>query len=85
MSIQWNHVLEDVLGDDMGVNGARICHVSSRESLEIAVDGVFIAIGHVPNSDIFKGQLDMKNGCVGQYGARRHGNTNKYFRCICGR
>ena len=64
VSIQWNHVLEDVLGDDMGVNGARICHVSSRESLEIAVDGVFIAIGHVPNSDIFKGQLDMKNGYV---------------------
>ena len=62
VSIQWNHVLEDVLGDDMGVNGARICHVSSGESLEIAVDGVFIAIGHVPNSDIFKGQLDMKNG-----------------------
>ena len=64
VSIQWNHVLEDVLGDDMGVNGARISHVSSRESLEIAVDGVFIAIGHVPNSDIFKGQLDMKNGYV---------------------
>ena len=64
VSIQWNHVLEDVLGDDMGVNGARLCHVSSRESLEIAVDGVFIAIGHVPNSDIFKGQLDMKNGYV---------------------
>ena len=64
VSIKWNHVLEDVLGDDMGVNGARICHVSSRESLEIAVDGVFIAIGHVPNSDIFKGQLDMKNGYV---------------------
>lgn len=64
VSIQWNHVLEDVLGDDMGVNGARICHVSSGELIEIAVDGVFIAIGHVPNSDIFKGQLDMKNGYV---------------------
>ena len=64
VSIQWNHVLEDVLGDDMGVTGARIYHVSSGESLEIAVDGVFIAIGHAPNSDIFKGQLDMKNGYV---------------------
>ena len=64
VSIQWNHILEDILGDDMGVNGARICHVSSGESLEIAVDGVFIAIGHAPNSDIFKGQLDMKNGYV---------------------
>jgi len=64
VSIEWDHVLEDVLGDDMGVTGARICHVSSGESLEIAVDGIFIAIGHVPNSDIFKGQLDMKNGYV---------------------
>ena len=64
VSIQWNHVLEEVLGDDMGVTGARIRHVTSEEPVEMAVDGVFIAIGHVPNSDIFKGQLDMKNGYV---------------------
>ena len=64
VSIQWNHVLEEVLGDDMGVTGARIRHVTSEETVELAVDGVFIAIGHVPNSDIFKGQLDMKNGYV---------------------
>ena len=64
MSIQWNHVLEEVLGDDMGVTGARIRHVTSDEPVDLVVDGVFIAIGHVPNSEIFKGQLDMKNGYV---------------------
>ena len=64
MSIQWNHVLEEVLGDDMGVTGARIRHVTSDEPVGLVVDGVFIAIGHVPNSEIFKGQLDMKNGYV---------------------
>ena len=64
VSIQWNHILEEVLGDDMGVTGARIRQVTSGESVEIAVDGVFIAIGHGPNSEIFKGQLDMKNGYV---------------------
>ena len=64
VSIQWNHILEEVLGDDMGVTGARIRQVTSGESVEIAVDGVFIAIGHVPNSDIFKGQLNMNNGYV---------------------
>ncbi len=64
VSIQWNHVLEEVLGDDMGVTGARIRHITSEEPVDLAVDGVFIAIGHVPNSDIFKGQLHMKNGYV---------------------
>lgn len=64
VSIQWNHVLEEVLGNDMGVTGARIRHVTSEEPVDLAVEGVFIAIGHVPNSDIFKGQLDMKNGYV---------------------
>ena len=64
VSIQWNHVLEEVLGDDMGVTGARIRHVTNDEPVDLVVDGVFIAIGHVPNSEIFKGQLDMKNGYV---------------------
>ena len=64
VSIQWNCVLEEVLGDDMGVTGARIRHVTSDEPVDLVVDGVFIAIGHVPNSEIFKGQLDMKNGYV---------------------
>ncbi len=64
VSIQWSHVLDDILGDEKGVTGAQIRHVTTGQTLNIAVDGVFIAIGHVPNSDIFRGQLDMKNGYV---------------------
>ena len=63
----WDSVLEDVLGDDdpPGVTGIRIKNVKTDEVTEIAVDGVFIAIGHTPNSEIFKGQLEMdENGYV---------------------
>ena len=64
VSIRWNHVLDEVTGDDMGVQGVRLRSVESDEISELAVDGVFIAIGHVPNSGIFDGQLEMKNGYV---------------------
>ena len=64
ISIQWDHVLEEVLGDDMGVTGIRIKHVKTGKPTNLEVDGVFIAIGHIPNSDIFKGQLEMENGYV---------------------
>lgn len=64
VTIQWDHTLEEVIGDDMGVTGARLKHASSGEATDLSVDGVFIAIGHVPNSEIFKGQLEMKNGYV---------------------
>lgn len=64
VTIQWDHQLDEVLGDDMGVTGMRIKHSQSGEPQEISVDGVFIAIGHIPNSEIFQGQLDMKNGYV---------------------
>jgi thioredoxin reductase (NADPH) len=64
VTIQWDHVLDEVVGDDMGVTGARISHATSGEATDLTVDGVFIAIGHVPNSEIFKDQLDMKNGYV---------------------
>lgn len=64
VTIQWNHVLDEVVGDDMGVTGARITHATSGEAIDLTVDGVFIAIGHVPNSEIFKDQLEMKNGYV---------------------
>lgn len=64
VTMAWNHVLDEVLGDDMGVTGMRIKHVTSGEAREVAVDGVFIAIGHRPNSEIFAGQLEMKNGYV---------------------
>lgn len=64
VTMTWNHVLEEVLGDDMGVTGIRIRDVNSQVDQQLAVDGVFIAIGHDPNSSIFKGQLEMKNGYV---------------------
>jgi len=62
INIQWNHTLDEVLGDDMGVTGMRLASTQSDETQEIAVDGVFIAIGHSPNTGIFDGQLDMENG-----------------------
>ena len=64
VTMAWNHVLEEVLGDDMGVTGIRVRNVHSSIEQKLDVDGVFIAIGHDPNSAIFKGQLEMKNGYV---------------------
>ena len=58
------HVLDEVLGDDSGVTGIRIKHVESGQTEDIALQGCFIAIGHSPNSDIFKGQLDMDGGYI---------------------
>lgn len=62
IEILWNSVLEEVLGDEMGVTGARIRQVDSDESQDLTVDGVFIAIGHTPNTGIFADQLDMSGG-----------------------
>ena len=62
INIIWNHTLDEVLGDDSGVTGARLKSTESGETQEVSVDGVFIAIGHKPNTDIFQGQLDMKDG-----------------------
>ena len=59
----WNHTLQEVLGDDMGVNGMRIADKEGNNT-EIALAGVFIAIGHKPNTDIFAGQLDMNGGYI---------------------
>lgn len=62
IKVIWNHQLEEVLGNDSGVTGLRL--KSTQDAIEQAVDvaGVFIAIGHKPNTDIFAGQLDMKDG-----------------------
>lgn len=62
VTILWDHTLQEVLGDDMGVTGIRIASTKGPETRDLTVDGVFIAIGHKPNSDIFDGQLDMHNG-----------------------
>jgi thioredoxin reductase (NADPH) len=64
VSIAWDHVLDEVLGDDSGVTGVRINNVKTDEKKEIDVHGLFIAIGHKPNTDIFEGQLDMKDGYI---------------------
>lgn len=57
-------VLDEVLGDDAGVTGVRVKHVKTGEASEISVTGVFIAIGHSPNTAIFDGQLEMKDGYI---------------------
>jgi len=62
IKIIWNHQLEEVLGGDSGVNGLRLKSTQDDSIQEIDVAGVFIAIGHKPNTDIFAGQLDMKDG-----------------------
>ncbi len=57
--IEWNHVLDEVLGDDSGVTGVRLRSTVDEATKELTVHGVFIAIGHKPNTDFVKGQLDM--------------------------
>lgn len=59
-----DRVLEEVLGDEMGVTGVRLKHVQSGETEEVSVMGTFIAIGHSPNTQIFQGQLEMKDGYI---------------------
>jgi thioredoxin reductase (NADPH) len=59
-----DHVLDEVLGDDSGVTGARIRNVKTSATTDLELQGVFIAIGHKPNTDLFEGQLDMKNGYI---------------------
>jgi len=63
ITIEWSQVLDEVLGDETGVTGIRLCH-KSGSTKEIPVHGVFIAIGHKPNTDIFSGQLEMENGYI---------------------
>ncbi|MCQ8105744.1 thioredoxin-disulfide reductase [Methylomonas sp. SURF-2] len=62
--IEWNHQLDEVLGDDMGVTGIRIKNSQDGSTKDIDVHGVFIAIGHTPNTDIFTGQLEMQHGYI---------------------
>ncbi len=62
VKLMWNHTLDEVLGDDAGVTGLRLRNTLDDSSQDIDVTGVFIAIGHKPNTDIFTGKLEMKNG-----------------------
>jgi thioredoxin reductase (NADPH) len=64
MQLHLWHTLDEVLGDDSGVTGVRIRSTESGATTDIALKGCFIAIGHQPNTDIFKGQLEMKDGYI---------------------
>lgn len=64
IDIQWNRVVDEVLGDDNGVTGVRIKNTQTQQHKELAVKGLFIAIGHTPNTHLFEGQVDMKNGYI---------------------
>ncbi len=65
IKFQWDHVVDEVLGDDAGVTGLRIQSTKdSSKTTDLEVDGIFIAIGHKPNTGLFNGQLDMKNDYI---------------------
>jgi thioredoxin reductase (NADPH) len=64
VTIHWDNTLEEVVGDNMGVTGINIKSTKDQSVSQLTVDGVFIAIGHKPNTDIFAGQVDMKNGYI---------------------
>ena len=62
ISVVWNHALDEVLGDDSGVTGVRLKSMVDGSTQDLELTGVFIAIGHKPNTELFNGQLDMNNG-----------------------
>lgn len=65
VELRWSHVLDEVLGDESGVTGIRIRALDGSAAEDLPLAGVFIAIGHRPNTDIFAGQLDMAGGYIG--------------------
>jgi len=64
VDIVWNHTVEEVLGDESGVTGVRIAATEGGATRNVPVAGVFIAVGHTPNTQIFEGQLDMNGGYI---------------------
>ena len=64
VEVKWNSVLDEALGDDSGVTGIRIRSTDGSKTEDIALTGIFVAIGHKPNTDIFEGQLEMHNGYI---------------------
>jgi thioredoxin reductase (NADPH) len=68
VNIEWFNVFDEALGDDSGVTGLRIRNVHDDSTRELDLSGIFIAIGHKPNTDLFSGQLDMKDGYIHVHG-----------------
>jgi thioredoxin reductase (NADPH) len=64
ITIEWNHTLDEVLGDNTGVTGMRIKSTKDDSTKDLELEGVFIAIGHKPNTDIFEGQVEMDHGYI---------------------
>ena len=60
----WNHVVDDIIGDESGVTGVRLRNVKSGAIEQLSLQGVFIAIGHTPNTQIFEGQVEMAGGYI---------------------
>jgi len=75
VTIEWNHTLDEVLGDDTGVTGIRIKNVQDGQTRDLELEGVFIAIGHSPNTQIFEGQLEMRHGYIQVRGGTEGGAT----------
>jgi thioredoxin reductase (NADPH) len=74
VKILWNHTLDEITGDATGVTGMRVKAVEDGTLSQVDLSGVFIAIGHKPNTDIFAGQLDMKDGYLTIHSGT-HGNA----------
>lgn len=64
VELVWNHTVDEVLGDDTGVTGLRLVSTADNSKRDIVVTGMFVAIGHTPNTGVFEGQLDMRNGYI---------------------
>ena len=73
VTIMWDHTLDEVLGDDAGVTGVRVKSTKGDSTKDLEVHGVFIAIGHKPNTDIFVDQLDMEYGYINTKGTNTDG------------
>ncbi len=68
ITVLWDHVLDEVLGDKSGVTGMRVKNVKTNATTDKTLQGVFIAIGHRPNTEIFAGQIDMQSGYITTHG-----------------
>jgi thioredoxin reductase (NADPH) len=75
IALELHHVVDEVLGDKSGVTGVRVKHVQSGAARQLPIQGIFIAIGHKPNTQIFEGQLEMEGGYIVTRGGRNGGAT----------